>query len=371
MSTQTGTIQLLTKSDDTKPKIPSQLNIKLKSTTQYAPGKITNEYKATNFPNGSSCKQTKKAKTHKNAKSEIGSIELPNNIDDIIGDMVFQEPSLNAGDSIYSNSENQVGKNDNLAQQQALVLQKQKELLDQLQQGIRPGWFIQCVGRRADGKQCTRNIKKGSEFCMGHTNKLAYGRITISDPILANTAYIPNITSGVNVSTKSKCASGTNTDDNLESSSESEDEDSPSIPDDIKQLIAEKTSKPIIGNSTVVSGTQTIVKNKVKTSKTKPRVLPASDEPTTTVACIGNGTNANPGDVSKQPKKRGRRRKLPIDSRFGNNDYIIMWPIICEDQRFLTDRYDNIYSNEPARPVFIGIREISGKINRLAVPKNC
>lgn len=36
---------------------------------------------------------------------------------------------------------------------------------------------LQCMGRKLDGKQCTRGKRDNSEFCKSHENKLPYGRI--------------------------------------------------------------------------------------------------------------------------------------------------------------------------------------------------
>ena len=39
----------------------------------------------------------------------------------------------------------------------------------------------QCMGRKLDGKQCTRGRKDGTEFCKSHLNKLPFGRIDDDD----------------------------------------------------------------------------------------------------------------------------------------------------------------------------------------------
>jgi len=36
---------------------------------------------------------------------------------------------------------------------------------------------LQCMGRKLDGKQCTRGRKDNSDYCKSHINKLPYGRI--------------------------------------------------------------------------------------------------------------------------------------------------------------------------------------------------
>ena len=39
----------------------------------------------------------------------------------------------------------------------------------------------QCMGRKLDGKQCTRGRKDETEFCKSHLNKLPFGRIDDAD----------------------------------------------------------------------------------------------------------------------------------------------------------------------------------------------
>jgi len=36
---------------------------------------------------------------------------------------------------------------------------------------------FQCMGRKLDGKQCTRGKRDNSDYCKSHENKLPYGRI--------------------------------------------------------------------------------------------------------------------------------------------------------------------------------------------------
>jgi hypothetical protein len=198
---------------------------------------------------------------------------------------------------------------------------------------------------------------------MGHSNKCIYGRITdpvtpiaieklepVAEILAAKTNRKHPILTDTSMNTGSDSDSGG-------SDSGSEDEDNAfELPDDVRDALIESDSK------------QPSTKSKTRAkSVTKSRTAVKSRKH----VAVANSADATVEEVPVVPKKRGRRRKLPIDPRFGNDDYIIMWPIICEDQRYLTDRNDNIYSNEPTRPVFIGIREVSGKINRSGPPKIC
>ncbi len=315
-------------------------------------------------------KRTQKAKSK--ATDQTGSrLVLPDSLDDIISGMQFQEPAHAITASV-------------VLEKQAQVIQKQQELLEQLQQGIRPGWFIQCIAKRADGKQCTRNIKKGTDFCMGHANKCIYGKITdgiTNASAVTRSADVSASGSIINTTTISKrqykkkqpsTASNTASSNKVanrkliqsskkdhadfgnsdEGSSESEDEE---------ECISDEHEAIITAAEHAGSASQSMAKPAGKVSGAKSKKQTA----TTTTQLESSGADG----VEVVPKKRGRRRKLPIDPKFGNNDYIIMWPIICEDQRYLTDRYENIYTNDKTRPVFVGVREVSGKINKLAMPK--
>lgn len=330
-------------------------------------------------------KRTQKAKSKPSAQSGARLV-LPDSLDDIISDMQFQDPRPTITEST-------------VLEKQARVIQKQQELLEQLQQGIRPGWFIQCLAKRADGKQCTRNIKKGTEYCMGHAIKCIYGRITDGiasqgqvysnlpvptalDSVAANTNTTntkrcgkqPSSTAEVSVidatgleagpvtrqlTCAKKLAIQAQTNINatitnlngMESGSDSESDDGMGCNNELFGHAA----VIVMANDQPRVLTRSITKSAVKISGPKPKQ---------TVKEPGKST-----DPLVAPKKRGRRRKLPIDPKFGNNDYIIMWPIICEDQRYLTDRYENIYTNDPGHPVFVGVREVSGHINRTALPK--
>lgn len=62
-------------------------------------------------------------------------------------------------------------------------------------------------------------------------------------------------------------------------------------------------------------------------------------------------------------KKRGRKRKVEINDKFKNDDFITIWPEIVEGNKFLVDRYNNIYTFDLVSPRFIGVKQLDGKID--------
>ena len=54
--------------------------------------------------------------------------------------------------------------------------------------------------------------------------------------------------------------------------------------------------------------------------------------------------------------KRGRKKKVSIDAKYFDNNFITMWKeCINEIPRFV-DRYGNVYTIDDVKPTFIGKR---------------
>lgn len=70
-----------------------------------------------------------------------------------------------------------------------------------------------------------------------------------------------------------------------------------------------------------------------------------------------------------KPKTRGRKRKQAIDPRFNDPAYITMWPEICDGICVLVDRYDNVYTYGTDPVTFLGVKLLTGKIDRNAGPR--
>jgi hypothetical protein len=108
---------------------------------------------------------------------------------------------------------------------------------------------------------------------------------------------------------------------------------------------------------------QIIIPDKEKSSTTKPDIQPDIQPITQQVSNELVKVEVEP--VTKQLKKRGRKRKIPIDIKYTNTDYIVMWPEICMAQKVLVDRYDNVYTYDLNSPLWLGVKTAFGKIDNV------
>ena len=81
----------------------------------------------------------------------------------------------------------------------------------------------------------------------------------------------------------------------------------------------------------------------------------------TTEYCKLHSTNRQNGTIDNIPMdkiiaKRGRKKKVSIDAKYFDNNFITMWKeCINEIPRFV-DRYGNVYTIDDVKPTFIGKR---------------
>jgi hypothetical protein len=67
-------------------------------------------------------------------------------------------------------------------------------------------------------------------------------------------------------------------------------------------------------------------------------------------------------------KRRGRKRKIALDPKYYDPTFICVWPEICMGMKILIDRYDNVYTYDLERPVWIGIKQLDGTIVKTTEP---
>jgi hypothetical protein len=85
-----------------------------------------------------------------------------------------------------------------------------------------------------------------------------------------------------------------------------------------------------------------------------------------------NGTIRDPiiEKVGNTPiSKRGRKRKTEYSDKIYNNDFIAMWEHIIENEKYLMDKYGNIYTFDVEHPRYIGHQTLANKIE-LPKPDN-
>lgn len=69
--------------------------------------------------------------------------------------------------------------------------------------------------------------------------------------------------------------------------------------------------------------------------------------------------------IKKSKGKRGRKRKNNYDPKQNDTDYITMWEVIIDNEKYLCDRNHNIYSfEEKETPKFLGKMTLDNKIEK-------
>jgi hypothetical protein len=124
-------------------------------------------------------------------------------------------------------------------------------------------------------------------------------------------------------------------------------------------------------NSTGVSGTaesQLLVHSLLSVPEREERVMDSHNSVRVYDKSAPHGTEPAISEsipIVKQLKKRGRKRKIPIDEKYTNTEYLVMWPEICMAQKVLVDRYDNVYTYDLTNPVWLGVKTVYGKIDNV------
>jgi hypothetical protein len=78
---------------------------------------------------------------------------------------------------------------------------------------------------------------------------------------------------------------------------------------------------------------------------------------------LPNGTINDPvPETLPLPSKRGRKRKIEFNCKINDETYIAMWEHIIEDEKYLLDKYGNVYTCDSEHPVFLGKQTLENKI---------
>ena len=71
-------------------------------------------------------------------------------------------------------------------------------------------------------------------------------------------------------------------------------------------------------------------------------------------------------DTTTKPiktSKRGRKSKIQFDPRQYDNEYITLWEDIVEGEKVLVDNTGNIYTFDIEKPIYIGKKDVTKKLN--------
>lgn len=66
--------------------------------------------------------------------------------------------------------------------------------------------------------------------------------------------------------------------------------------------------------------------------------------------------------IKKSKGKRGRKRKNNYDPKLNNKEYLTMWEVIINNEKYLCDKNHNIYSFDTNKPKYLGKMTLDNKI---------
>ena len=136
---------------------------------------------------------------------------------------------------------------------------------------------------------------------------------------------------------------------------------------DNEKINNENISNENIDNKThvTIKKKKVIINNKLKNSKLKNNINKNNSN-------IKNGdlikkekTNKK-GNSSKEnvvKKKRGRKRKVELNDKFSDSNYITVWPEIWNGQKVLIDMDNHIFTFDPIKPKYIGKKKIDNTLH--------
>lgn len=84
---------------------------------------------------------------------------------------------------------------------------------------------------------------------------------------------------------------------------------------------------------------------------------------------LSNGTVRDPIVIPPSDNgtvtRRGRKRKTEFSDKIYNDEFVAMWEHIIENEKYLMDKYGNIYTFDVEHPKFLGKQTLANKIELL------
>tara|TARA_B110000967_G_C18601664_1_gene419543 strand:- start:290 stop:718 length:429 start_codon:yes stop_codon:yes gene_type:complete len=73
--------------------------------------------------------------------------------------------------------------------------------------------------------------------------------------------------------------------------------------------------------------------------------------------------------VKKSNGKRGRKRKNNYNPKQNDSDYITMWEVLIDNEKYFCDNENNIYTFNEEKPTYLGRMTLDCKIDTKQKPK--
>ena len=129
------------------------------------------------------------------------------------------------------------------------------------------------------------------------------------------------------------------------------------------KLISKKRNRRVIDKDCMCMG------RKLDTLQCTRRRLPGQEYCLSHVKNRPNG-RVDQEMVEKKPKgRRGRKRKNNYDPKQNDDNYITMWEILVDNNKYFCDKNNNIYSFNETKPTFLGRLTLDCTIDTSQKPK--
>ena len=110
---------------------------------------------------------------------------------------------------------------------------------------------------------------------------------------------------------------------------------------------------------------------KLDTLQCTRRRLPGHDYCLSHVKNRPNGRIDEEIVIKKSKGKRGRKRKNNYDPKQNDEKYSTLWENVIDNEKYLIDINNNVFTFDLTKPKFLGIKNLEGKIEKLPpnIPK--
>tara|TARA_B100001093_G_C26824273_1_gene1013303 strand:- start:285 stop:857 length:573 start_codon:yes stop_codon:yes gene_type:complete len=77
---------------------------------------------------------------------------------------------------------------------------------------------------------------------------------------------------------------------------------------------------------------------------------------------LPNGNINDPIPPPKERAKRGRKRKIEFNKKQFDPNFITLWEDIIDGERLLVDSFNNVYSYDTEKPIYLGTKTLDSKL---------